>query len=157
MSSLPVLVQLEPVGFLEEGVLGEPREEDGVAVDVHQVEVVGLYRARGGIDRLVRVGKGVHEGGQAPPRHDEEAVLDGEALGAAEHRVLDDVGDARAVPRPRAEGEGEDVLLVLGLEAIELASRLLVADEGAAAAVLGKLVLRQDFIGGVCVGSWDRR
>ena len=43
-------------------------------------------------------GEGVHEGGEGAVEHLEEGVSAGEPLGATQHRVLQDVGDPRAVP-----------------------------------------------------------
>jgi hypothetical protein len=56
---------------------------------------------------------------------------------------------AGTVEGPSAEGEGEDVLLVLGLEMIDLTACFLMPEENASAAVFGKLVFGDEFVGRV--------
>ena len=106
----------EVVALALEGVLGEEGMEDGVEVDVGEVEEVLLDVAADGVVGAIAPGHGVEEGGHAHLDELEERVADGVAPRAAEDGVLEDVGNAAVVAVGRGEVDGEEVLLVVGVE-----------------------------------------
>ena len=105
--------RFEVVPFLGEGLGAEEREEDRVAVDPHDVEVVRPVDACRRVDGLVRKRPGVQVGMHAPLEQNDEGILQGEAFRAAEHRVLEDVRHAVGGGGRGAEGEREGVLIVV--------------------------------------------
>ena len=105
-------LELQAVALLLEAQLLQPREERRVQVDVHQVVEVFPVLGREGVHRPVGGREGVHEGAQAALEHGEKGVPHREALGAAEHDVLEDVRDPAGVPRDGLEQHPEGVLRI---------------------------------------------
>ena len=106
----------EVVPLALEGVLGEKRVEDGVEVDVGEVEEILLDVAGDRVVGAVAPGHGVEEGGHAHLDELEERVAHGEAARAAEDGVLEDVRDAAVVAVGRGEVDREEVVGVVGGE-----------------------------------------
>ena len=105
-------LELQAVALLLEAQLLQPGEERRVQVDVHQVVEVFPVLGREGVHRPVGGREGVHEGAQAALEHGEKGVPHREALGAAEHDVLEDVRDPAGVPRDGLEQHPEGVLRI---------------------------------------------
>ena len=94
----------------------EPREEDGVHVDVH--EVVEVRQVGGGhrVARAVGVGEGVDEGVERGLDELHEGLLHGVLARAAQHAVLEDVRHARRVGHRRAEDDAEDLVVIVRID-----------------------------------------
>ena len=116
----------EVVSFALEGVLGEKRVEDGVEVDVGEVEEVLFDVAGDGVVGAVAAGHGVEEGRHAHLDEFEEGVADGVAPGAAQDGVLEDVRDAAVVLVGGGEVDGEEAVAVVGGEVEEAGAALAV-------------------------------
>ena len=109
-------VQLVVPALLGQLLRRHQRVEDGVGVDIEQViEVLQIGTGRR-IDRLVGVGHGIDERRQRAFDHLEERVLERILLRAGQDDVLQDVGQAGRVGRRRAEGDAEDLVLVVVLQ-----------------------------------------
>mmetsp|Transcript_3635 Transcript_3635/g.10466 ORF Transcript_3635/g.10466 Transcript_3635/m.10466 type:complete len:230 (-) Transcript_3635:478-1167(-) len=87
--------------------------EDGVHVDVHEVvevlQVAGGYRVAG----AVGVGEGVQEGVEGALHKLHKRLLDGVLPAAAQHAVLQDVGDASGVVHGSAQHHAKGLILVV--------------------------------------------
>ncbi len=106
----------EMVRLAREGGGSQQRVEDGVEVDIGQVEEILLDVAADGVVGRVVAGHRVDEGGHRHLDHLEEGLLDRKLLGARQHHVLEDVGHAGVVRRRRGEVDGEGVLRVVAEE-----------------------------------------
>ena len=82
------------MALLTEHRLLHQREEYRVTVHLHQVEQIAGHGAARRVDGLVRIGHRIHEGVEAAFDEPDQRVLDPEALRAAEHRVLQNMGNA---------------------------------------------------------------
>ena len=118
------------------GLFVDGGAEHRVQVDLHQVVEIPVVAAAYGVHRLVRVGHGVQEGLHGALQQIHEGLPDGEALGAVEHAVLEDVENAGVVLRQGLEGNGEGLVLVRPVKIQELRLGLLVA-QGIEIGVLG--------------------
>jgi hypothetical protein len=109
------LVELVVPSLLEERllVLHAPRVEHRVQVDVDEVLEVLEVARRDGVARAVRVGHGVEEGVERALDELHEGLLDRVLARSAQHGVLEDVRDARAVRRGGAERHAERLVLVV--------------------------------------------
>ena len=107
-------------------------------VQVHVHEVLEVLVVGGGhrVHGLVREGEGVQERLHRALEQVHEGLLDREAVGAAEHRVLEDVEDARVVGGRRLEGDGEGLVVVGAGKPHEAGARGRVAHHVGAAAHL---------------------
>ena len=116
----PLLVDLEVMSLLHEGVPRQERTEDEVGVDRGEVVEVRLHLAGHGIAGEVGRGKRVQEGAQRRLAQLIEGVLDRIALRSRQHGVFEDVGHAGRVGRRRAEGDDIPVLPVIAMEVEKL-------------------------------------
>ena len=130
-----------PALLLEDGSLGvKLGEEHGVEVDAHEVQQVLLVGARNRVHRLVREGQGVQEGLHRRLEQVDEGLLHRVEVAAAQHRVLKDVEDARAVGRRGLEGDGERLVGVVVCEPHEGCPRGLMAHEDCPSVYLGQVL-----------------
>ncbi len=88
------------------------RVQHRVEIDAHEVLEVGGIGGGHGVHGLVGEGEGVEEGLHARLEQVDEGLLDGVGVAAAEHRVLEDVEDARVVGGRGLEGDGEGLVHV---------------------------------------------
>ena len=125
-NSLPlkpaVGILLKPYPLLHERLLAEQREEHGIAVHLHQVEIVLLHHCGGRIHSTVRVCHCVQECVDAPLQKLEERILNRKMFRPGQHRMLHDVCSAAVVRRRSLEYEGEQILRVIVLYMEDLAS-----------------------------------
>ncbi len=98
--------------LLAENGGGEAGEEDGVEVDIHQVIKVGGIATGDRVAGAVGIGEGVEIGLQRGFEEFFKGLLDGVFFAAAEHGVLEDVGEAGVVGPRGAEGDAEDFVVV---------------------------------------------
>ena len=106
-----------PALLLENRPLGiDGGVEHRVHVDVHEVEQVLLVGGRDGIDGFVGISHGVQERLHGALDEVHERLLHREFCRAAQHRVLEDVKDARVVGGRRFERDGERLVLVFACE-----------------------------------------
>ena len=109
-------VQLVVPAFLGQLLRRHQRVEDGVGIDIEQVvEVLQVGTGRR-VDRLVRVGHGVDERRQRAFDHLEERVLERVLFRTGQDDMLQDMGQAGRVGRRCAEGNAEDLVLVVVLQ-----------------------------------------
>ena len=109
------LVELVVPAFLLENapVAVDGRMEHGVEVHVHQVEQVLLVGARHRVHGLVGEGERIEEGLHRGLQQVHEGLFDGEFVGPAKHRMLQDVEDARVVGGRGLEGDREGLVGVV--------------------------------------------
>ncbi len=115
--------------FLPEGVLRDQREEHRVEIDVDEIVEVLEVLAGDRIGGLVRKGHGVEEGVHRALDQLDERLLDRIFARPAEHRMLEDMRDARRILGRRLEGDAEHLVLVVIDEAQHLGAGLLVPVE----------------------------
>ena len=135
------LVQLVvPALLLEgEGTLHAERMQDGVHVDVDEVEEVRRIARTDGIHRRIRAREGVEERRERTLQQVDERLLHGILFGAAEHGVLDDVRHARVVGGQRPEPDRERHVVVVAVEPGEIRPVLRVGHAHQPALHLGEL------------------
>ena len=125
-NSLPlkpaVGILLKPYPLLHERLLAEQREEHGITVHLHQVEIVLLHHCGGRIHSTIRVCHCIQECVDASLQKLEEGILYRKMLGAGQHRMLHDVCSAAVVRRRSLEYKGKQVLRVIVLYMEDLAS-----------------------------------
>ena len=103
-----------PALLLEDGALAvDQGMQHRVQVHVHEVEQVLLVGAGHRVHGLVRKGHGVQKRLHGAFEQVHERLLDGEAVAAAQHRVLQDVEHAGVVGGRRLEGDGERLVRVV--------------------------------------------
>ncbi len=106
-----------PALLLENRPLGiDGGVEHRVHVDVHEVEQVLLVGGRDGIDGFVGISHGVQERLHGTLDEVHARLLHREFCRAAQHRVLEDVKDARVDGGRRFDCDGERLVLVLACE-----------------------------------------
>ena len=123
-----LVVELVVPALLHEdlGLFVDVRAEHAVEIHAHEVEQILLAAAGDREDGLVAVGHGVEEGLHRPLQQGHERLLDGKALRAVEHAVLQDVEHTGVVLRQGLEADAEGLVLVVAVEVQELRSALLV-------------------------------
>ena len=122
-------VQLVVPPLLGQLLRRHQRMEDGVGVDIQQVIEVLQVGAGRRVDRLVGVGHGVDERRQRAFDHLEERVLQRVLRRTGQDDVLQDVGQAGGVGRRGAEGDAEDLVLVVVFQRQQFRPRPRVAIE----------------------------
>ncbi len=133
-----LIVELQPMPLLGEHLRLQQRKEHRIAVDLHDVEEVGLDRAARGVHGLIGKGHRVEEGVHAPAHEHEEGILQRIPPGAAEHGVLENMRNTGRIGRRRFEDEGEEVFRVVIVHMVHLAAGCLMAKEPPFGAVLRK-------------------
>ncbi len=134
----PVLGKLQPVSLLGEHLRAQQGEEYRIAIDLHDVEQIGLHRTACRVDGLIREGHGVEEGAHAAAHEDEERILQWVTPRAAERRMLEDMRDPRGVRRRRLEDKGKEILPIIVVYVIDLATRSVVPVQATFRPVLRK-------------------
>ena len=120
--------------------LVDGRMQHRIEIDVHKVHQVFLVRARNGIDRLVCEGHGVQECLHRALEQIHERFLHWKLVRTTQHRMLQDVEDARIVHRWGLEANGEGFVVVIVCQ-IEQARAAFVAHEGCGAVGLGQILV----------------
>ena len=120
--------------------LVDGRMEHRIEIDIHKVHQVFLVRARNGIDCLVCEGHGVQERLHRALEQVHERLLHRELVRAAQHRMLQDVEDARIVHRWCLEANGEGFVVVFVCQ-IEQARAAFVTHKGCGAVDLGQFFM----------------
>ena len=107
------------------------RMEDGIHIDVDEIEEVRRIARTDGVHRRVGACPGVEERRKRALEQVDERLLHGILLGSAEHGMLDDVGHARVIVGQRAEPDRERLVVVVAFEPGEIGAvlRVLHPDE----------------------------
>ena len=87
--------------------------EHRVQIHVHQVPEVGVVAAGHGIHGLVRIGHRVQKCIERTLDKLNEGILDRKIPRPAQHRVLDDMCDARRILRRRAESDIKHFIVII--------------------------------------------
>ena len=90
--------------------------KDRIHIHVHKVLEVPVVAACHGIYGLVRIGHGVEEGVQRTLCQLYEGILCGKKLGAAEHRMLHDMGNSGGIRRRRPEAYVKHLVFIIVLK-----------------------------------------
>ena len=114
------------------------RVQHGVEVDVHEVLEVAVVRGGHGVHRLVREREGVEKRLHGALEQVDERLLDGEAVRAAQHGVLENVEDARVVRGRGLERDGERLVVIGTGEPHDAGARGVMAKDVGAAGELGQ-------------------
>jgi hypothetical protein len=131
--------------LLFEGVRADARVEHGVEIDIDQVVEILQILARDRVTGLVGIGECVEEGVERALHQLDERVLDGIFARSAQHRMLEDVCNARRVRGHRAERHPEHLVLVAVDEREELRAGLGMAIEPCGGVELGQRLFAQQF------------
>ena len=106
-----------PSLLLEDGALLVDRGvENGIHIDVHEVQKVLLVGARHRVHRFIRERHGVQKRLHGAFDEVDEGLFDGEFVRAAQHRVLEDVKDPRTVCGGSFERDRERFVFVVVLQ-----------------------------------------
>ena len=142
-----ILQLIVPALLAEDLLLAvDVRMQDRVHVDVHKVREIAVVAACDGIDGLIRIGHRVQERVQRAFRELDERILRGELPRAAQHRVFQNVGQARAVRGRGAESDGEDLVFVVVRHRQHTCAALFMAQHRDVGAVFFDALIAQDLI-----------
>ena len=123
---LPGVVKFQPPALLPEhiGAFHRRGMQHRVQVDLHQVAEILPVPAAHGVDGLVRVGHGIEEGLQGAFQQLHKGLLDGIAVAARQHGVLQDMKHAGGVGGDGAQAHGKGHIFVLPLKPHQLRAAL---------------------------------
>jgi len=99
--------------FLAEDLRGQAGMKHGVQIHVDEIVEIREVLAGYGVAGLVRIGEGVQKGLQGALEQLHKGLLDRIFARSTEHGMLQDVGHARGVVRRGAEGDPENLVLVV--------------------------------------------
>ena len=89
------------------------RVEDRVEIDIHEVLKVLRVAARDRVDCPIRIGHRIQEGVERALHKLHKRLFDRILLRAAEHGVLDNMGDAGRILRRRPEADRKDLVRIV--------------------------------------------
>ena len=144
---MPALLAENILLFINIGI------KNRIQVDMHEVFKILLVAAGHRIDRLIRISHCVQESVQRTFGKLNERILDREIPGTAEHRMLNDVGDAGGILRRRTEGDIKDLVVIIFRQQRYTRTRLFVPEQPAVTARIRQELMRNDLISGK---SFDR-
>ena len=125
------------------------RAEHRVEVDVHQVLEIRLVGRCEGVDRLVREGHGIQEGGHAALEQLQKRRLHRVFLAARQHRVLEDVEHAGIVGGKGAESDAEGLVVVVVLHQQDSRPADVVGQHGQRPVLFGARLALDEGIAGI--------
>ncbi len=115
--------------LLLENLRGQARVKDRIHIHIHQVVKVLQVGAGDRVAGLVGVGEGVQEGVERALDQLDKGLLDRVLVGAAEHRVLQDVRQPRRILGGGAEGDPEHLVLIIVFQRQHLRARRHMAEQ----------------------------
>ena len=98
--------------------------EDRIQIDIHQIVKILQIGAGNRIDRLVRVGHGVEEGLERPLEQLDKRLFERILLRPTQHGMFHNVRNPRRVGRGGAEGNAEDLILIVICHRQQFGARL---------------------------------
>ena len=125
------------------------RAEHRIQVDIHQVAEVGLVGGGKGVDRFVREGHRVEEGGHAAFEQLHEGGADRVFFAAGQHGMLQDMEYAGVIGGKGAETDAERLVDILVFHQQHGGTAAVVGEHGQGAVLLGAVLGAQDGIAGI--------
>ena len=139
-----------PALLLEHGrIHHSQRAEHRVQVDIHQVAEIGLVGGGKGVDRLIREGHCIEEGGHAAFEQLHEGGADRVFFAAGQHGVLQNVEHAGVIGRKGAEADAESLVDVLVFHQQYGCAADIMGEQGQGTVLLGAGLGAQDGITGI--------
>ena len=125
---LAVLIELKAPALLTEGVgiYHAAGRKDRVEIYLRKIEVIAHVAGGNGIDRLIGERHRVEEGVHRALDQIDEGLLHGVLFGAAEHRMLKDVENARGILGQGLEAHAEELVGIAVIDPAKLGADLFV-------------------------------
>ena len=121
--TIRTLQLIVPALLTEGGRVGDAEGvENGVQIDVHQIEKVLLIPGTDGVHGLIREGHGVEEGLKRALQQLHKGLLHGVLLRAAEDGVLQNVEDAGVILRDGLKCDGKGLVVVVPVQPDQIGS-----------------------------------